>query len=342
MNKFPKLLALIASLLVLIWAAPMGEAAPGRVTTIHYDSFGKNYTLADYESRWSNPYGLGEMAIEDTRSLADGRFSIDAAPFRTGADFSVYDHIKYIAVSNRTFDVPQLGSVMFSADIAAQTPGTEDGHVINGVYGPPGCAEDPDCAEDASPYSATLLQGQQAGATLHMIDFSTGQLFDWFVSGDTAFMLVERLPSSITGSSSFAGLDEMYTQIVEEVSIDPNEAHTVAIRYTRTSEDSFVEFFLDGARVTKIGHVGIPLDVQGVPYTGIYPSLGEGEALKDQVNSVAMAHGVFSLLDAFPFQYNWESNGAPYSVSIPMSERLFGQGAIASFDNFNVKTKTDQ
>jgi hypothetical protein len=325
-----------------MWAVPIaGQTAPGKTTTIHYDSFGKGYTLEDYESRWNNPYGLGEMTIEDTRSFARGRFSIDAAPFQTGIDFSVFDHIKYLAISDRSFDVPQRGSVMFSADIAAQVPGTEQGHVIRGVYGPPGCAEDPTCAAGARPYSAELLRGQQAGATLHMIDFATGQLFDWFVAGDTAFMLVERLPSSITGSPTPAGLDKMYTQIVKEVSIDPNVAHTVGIRYTRNSNDAFAEFFLDGVVVATVNRVGVPLDVQGAPYTGVYPSLGQGELLKDQVNSVVIGHGVFSLLDEFPFQYNWDSDGAPYSVSIPVSERLFGQGAIANFDNFNVKIRKD-
>lgn len=38
-----------------------------------------------------------------------------------------------------------------------------------------------------------------------------------------------------------------------------------------------------------------------VNYTGIYPLLGNREILKDQINSDTMRHGLFSLLDAFPF-----------------------------------------
>jgi hypothetical protein len=62
-------------------------------------------------------------------------------------------------------------------------------------------------------------------------------------------------------------------------------------------------------------------------------------------------HGVFSLIDAFPFQWgqtgggecalvNWAAACAA-SVSIPASERSFGQGVRAHFDNFTVTTRAD-
>lgn len=41
--------------------------------------------MADYEEKWSNPYGPGEMALTDTRSFARGAFTVSAVPFRTGA-----------------------------------------------------------------------------------------------------------------------------------------------------------------------------------------------------------------------------------------------------------------
>jgi len=48
-------------------------------------------------------------------------------------------------------------------DIAAETPGTVEGHVVHGTY-----------VQSGAPYAATVLQGQQAAVTLHMIDFATG------------------------------------------------------------------------------------------------------------------------------------------------------------------------
>ena len=36
-----------------------------------YDDFGKaGYSLTDYNEKWMTPNGLGEMAVEDTRSFS--------------------------------------------------------------------------------------------------------------------------------------------------------------------------------------------------------------------------------------------------------------------------------
>lgn len=299
-----------------------------RVTVIEYDSFEApgGYTMSDYFAKWSNPYGPGEMGVEETRAFDNDRFSIEAVPFRTGADFSVYDHIKYLAISNEAFEVPADGAITFSMVIEAETPGTIPNHVIEGTYGPPGSYP------EGEPYAATVLQGQQAGVTLHMIDFYTGQLFDWFVAGDTAFTLIERLPSSVTGSPLYAGRNEMYTQIIDEVEIEPGP-HTVSIRYERGEHSDRVEYRLDGKLVSTVRNIGVPLDRQRVPYTGIYPSLGPGEPLRDRIGHVVIGHGLFSLLDAFPFQH---PEAPELSVSIPLEHRLFGQGARARFDDVRV------
>lgn len=347
--------ALAATLAAAFALAAGGTAATAPARTLVYDDFSapSGYTFADYGAKWSNIYGLGDMAAgPDTRSFADGTFYIDDAPFRTAADFSVFDHLKYIAVSNQSFAVPAIGSVEFSSRIAAETPGTVPGRVVHGSYGPPGSYP------AGAPYAATVLQGQQAGAVMNMINFATGQLFDWFVAGNTAFTLIERLPSAVTGnttdtsSPAWVGPDDMYTQIVREVPVEPGVAHQVSIRYTRTGAGSFVEYFLDRRLITRVDDVGIPLDRQGVPYTGIYPSLGPGERLRDQIDDFVIGHGTFSLLDAFPFQWGWGFDpltgwscdplwqaACDASVSIPVSERLFGQGVRAHFDDFTVTTR---
>src|SRR5690242_1092600 len=161
------------------------------VTVIVYDDFHKpgGYTLADYDAKWSINM-LGEMAGADTRQFDNHGLAISAAPFRTGQDSGVADHGKYLALSKRAFAVPEIGSITVSMDVAAETPGTVAGRVVHGTF-----------VQSGAPYAATVLQGQQAAATLHMIDFATGQLFDWFVSGNTAFSFIERLPSSVSGSA---------------------------------------------------------------------------------------------------------------------------------------------
>ncbi len=317
-----RLSIVITALTTLVGPSLAQSANPKRpgTTVIVYDDFHKpgGYTLADYDAKWSI-LTLGEMAVEDTRRFDNHSLSIFATPFRTGKDSSVADHGKYIALSKRVFGVPEIGSITVSMDIAAETPGTEQGHVVHGTY-----------VQSGAPYSATVLQGQQAAATLHVIDFATGQLFDWFVSGNTAFPLIERLPSSVTGSAERVSTDKMYTQITREVPITAGVPHTVAIRYSRDRRRSRVEYLLDGKLVSKVERVGTPLDKQGVPYSGTYPSGGPGELLRDKIDSVVIAHGLFSLLDAFPFQH---PDAPALNVSVPMSERLFGQGAKARFAN---------
>ncbi len=317
----------------LAWALSallLAGAASAQKTVTVYDSFSKpgGYTIVDYAAKWSNPYGLGEMASVggDTRNFANGRFNISAVPFTVGFDFSVFDHLKYIAISNQFFAAPVRGSITFSSVIQAQTPGTQPGRVIEGTY-----------IQSGAPYARPTLEGQQAGAVMNMIDFGTGQLFDWFVSGTKAFTLVERLPSNVTGNAlpgqpGYVGREKMYTQIVDEIDVGPGP-HRVAIKFTRKDGQATVRFYLNGRRVSKVRDVGVPLDVQGRKYSGIYPSMGPGEKLGPQIGGFAIGHGLFSLLDAFPFQH---PEAPELAVSIPVSNRLFGQGARASFDEFTV------
>lgn len=337
----PQLLALTTALAVAACAdspsAPRMVApevatdmVQGTAVKVLYDS----KTEAEYLQKWSNIYGPLELAAGGTRAVAGGEVNVRAVPFHVGADFSVYDHLKYIAVSNQSFAVPASGSLMFAVRIEAKTPGTQAGRVVRGCYGGPfsyANVGDP-CA---APWSATALEGQQAGVVLNMINFATGQLFDWFISDTKAFALIERLPSNVTGSGN-VGLDKAYTQIIKEQTITPGKKYDVAIRYTRGPGVSKVEYFLNGALFASVDNVGVPLDVQGVPYTGIYPSYGPGESLGSQLDTFQIGHGLFSLLDAFPFQH---PDRQDLSVSIPMSERLFGQGADGKWSKFEVTTQ---
>ena len=116
------------------------SAFADKTNVVVYDDFEKpgkdGYTIVDYAMKWANPFGLGEMASPggDTRSFKGNKFSLAAVPFRTGADFSVFDHQKYAAFSTQSFDVPLRGSLTFSSTIQAETPGTQPGRVIEGSY----------------------------------------------------------------------------------------------------------------------------------------------------------------------------------------------------------------
>jgi Family of unknown function (DUF6081) len=293
------------------------------------------------------------MAVNDTRNFSGGCLNLSAVPFQTASDVSVNDHLKYEAVSARTFPVPEDGTLVLSSDIRASTPGTVPGLIQHGVYGPSGSWPDPASPPTPPGYSARLLQGQQAAVVMNVLDFCTGQLFDWFVASDTAFALIERLPSTVTGNvtnpdcreAAEVGIDKMYTQIVREIPVNPDVWHHVDIALTRHDGDAWVDYFLDHQPIAHVTNVGIPLDKQGASFTGIYPSLGSGEQLAGQLDSVRFGHGLFSLLDAFPFHH---PEAPELSVSIPAGSpsalgaagraRLFGQGASASFGNFTTLT----
>jgi hypothetical protein len=340
-------LAACASLAVVAFATSGMATSPNK-TVVVYDDF----STGD-NSKWSNgAFGLGELANPDANhqmTFPNGAQKVRAVPFRTGADFSVFDHLKYIEVSNSVFAAPAKGSVEFSVDITAQTPGTVTPLTQQGIYGPSGTWVTPAAPPQTPDYSANVLEGQQAGVVLNMVDFCTGQLFDWFLTSTTAFTLIERLPTSVTGNvgnlncpgATEVGRSKMYTQIADEVKISGGP-HNVAISYSAKSNT--VEYRLDGKLITKVENVGIPLDKQGVKYTGIYPSLGPGESLAGKITSFAIGHGLFSLIDAFPYQH---PEAPEFSVSIPVGTssaadagraRLFGQGADGPWDNFIVTT----
>jgi hypothetical protein len=338
MSRFrpiPLTVALLSAALLPLGVLAPANASGRLVTTVVYDDFNGSNAAANYAARWTNPYGLGEMASSDTRTFDGSTFRIPVAPFHTAYDYSVYDHIKYLGVSRQAFPVPKQGSVTFTATIDADTVGTDPaGRTIHGVYGPPYCADTATCAATARPWQAVAREGQQAGATLHMIDFRTGQLFDWFVSGSTAFALYERLPDTVVQSGFGATRDTMYTQIIKEIPVSTGP-HRVAITFWRDSGKSYVDYTIDGTRLARVEKIGIPLDVQKAKFTGTYPSMGPGEQIADQVDSVSIGHGLFSLLDAFPFQH---PDAPELSVSVPISERIYGQGAGATFDDITVTT----
>jgi Family of unknown function (DUF6081) len=235
----------------------------------------------------------------------------------------------------------------------ASTPGTVPELIQRGVFGPSGSWLNPADPPTAPAYSAPLLEGQQAAVVINVFDLCTGVVFDWFVSSHTAFALYERLPSAVTGNvknpdcpnATEVGIDKIYTQIVREIPIDADIWHHVDIALTRHDDELSVDYFFDYDPVAHVANVGVPLDKQGASFTGTYPSVGPGERLGDRLESVRFGHGLFSLLDAFPFQHP----AAPEkSVSIPAPSppapgaagraRLFGQGASGSFDNFTTLT----
>lgn len=327
----------------------MAASRADRTTTLIYEDFdAPEYTIEDdyiwnlsnFGGKWMDCVFLGfpcEPQAVNEREVENGRFHVKATPFTLTMDDTL-DHIKYFAISSATFAVPEHGSLTFSADIEAKTPGTNPARTV--------------CPTDQPGCTRTVLEGQQASATLHMINFdptsqAAGQLMDWLVSENKAFALTERLLAPL----SAVGLEGGYTQIIGEFDITPGLSHNYAIRYTRSDSGDKVEWLLDGKVVAKQHKVGIPLDVQNKNLELEWPSApgATGSLLKDGMDNMTLAHGLFSLLDDYPFtsgmapgdpNYDPALDFSDYFVSYPPGERLFDQGAEAWFDNFTVVTET--
>jgi hypothetical protein len=213
-----------------------------------YDDFTApdgTYGLDEYHSRWLASDRVPGFAAEPealrTRTRGfPGELHLEATPFRTARD-STLDHAKYFAQSTEFFDVPDHGSITFSADVEARTPGTDPDREIC-----PAPDEDDPCK--------TVLEPQQAAATFHVLNIhETGQLFGWFVGEERAFCLTERLLAPLVHG---VGLEEGYTQKVETVDVSPGR-HTYAIRYRRGPAGAdHAEWLLDGEQVARHEKVG--------------------------------------------------------------------------------------
>jgi len=286
---------------------------PGSTTRVdRYDDFSDG---SEYEARWFDVgdfVGSTEPEAAESRGFAGGVLQIEATPFTTSHD-NALDHMKYFAVSTKSYEVPLRGWVEVFADVRAITPGTTPDRVVPAT-------------------GRRLLQGQQAAATLHLLDAGdSGLRFAWYISSDRAFALYERLP--LDGSCD---LERSFSQIVFELPITPG-THNFGIRYLRNiGAQPFadkVDWVMDGQVRARVRGAGIPL-VSTPPSPPItFAAQGPGEALDARMNRLSIGHGLASMVDVFPF--NQCSTG---QVSIPREQRLFGQGAVATFDNFVVTT----
>lgn len=311
-----------------------------QTTEINYDNF--NDGGASYSTKWSTPfYGIaGETYFEDGGSLLvtfpDNKLKISSPEFQWASDTLFFDHIKYFATSTRTFPIPRIGSIEFSADIKAKT--------FNTI---PNLTMIANKVTNGNEVRYLLNEGRQAGVTLHMLNFQeTGVLFDWFVYNDQAFALYERLYDAPVYP---ADAQTAFTQIVEIFDLS-HETNNFAIRYTRnqdTGKDK-VEYLINGKVKATIKNIGIPLDLQG--RNAVYPAQGPGERVINEMTGMIIGHGLFSLLDVFPFQQQ-DPDGT--SVTIPLrgafpnvdrrkptvNSRIWGQGAEGEFNNFKVVIK---
>lgn len=145
----------------------------------------------------------------------------------------------------------------------------------------------------------TEFEAEVAAINTRLSDLAAGP-FDWFIASDTAFALIERLPSAVTRNVSNpdcrqateVGIDKMYTQVIRQVPVRPDVWHHVDIALTRHNRDAFV---------LAVGRVPVPT-----------PGSPGAERLNPGAD--------------------------PAESRCCRRARLYGQGARGSFDNFTTLT----
>ena len=139
-----RLAAVAAAALLAACADPASPASPlapnaapslaAGTTNVSYDSKDD----AEYAAKWANIYGPGELAVGGTRTVSIGKgVTVSAVPFDIGRLQRLRPPQVHRASARSTFAVPAVGSLEFSVEMTASTPGTQAGRVIHGCYGPP-------------------------------------------------------------------------------------------------------------------------------------------------------------------------------------------------------------
>ncbi|MBA3604206.1 MAG: hypothetical protein H0W50_11355 [Parachlamydiaceae bacterium] len=318
-----------------------------KITEITYDDFSDKGI--SYFDKWSLPYygTAGETFVSEGGALKLGflnnRLKVSAPEFHWSSDYLLHDHVKYLALSTTKFRLPKEGSVMFSSIMKANVFQTYPSLKIVARK----------ISKD-QPIEYKINEGRQASAVLRMSNaHQTGMVFDWVVYGDQAFALTERTHDAPLYPANIQGA---YCQVIKTFQLSSG-VHNFAIRYFRSLQAQYdqVEYLIDGKVMTTIKNIGIPPDKQKGYFKNktrvIDPSQGVGENLINKMTTMMIGHGLFSRVDVFPYQQQDLTNN---SVTIPLtglifkdkasnpytSSRLWGQGAIGFFYNFNVTMVT--
>jgi hypothetical protein len=321
-RRAKEICALLILSLVVTGMATAATMRPSTTrTVVVYDDFSGG--RATYARKWLVFYSLErQFGARNLPAFSGGRLRLLANPFRGWMDTECVpgyaacvnaDHVKYNAFSQRAFPMPQIGSIMVTADIEAKTFGIRPGYVVAAT-------------------GRVLPEAHQAAAVLQLLEPDVKFTMDWFVARRQAIPKIERTLWPLGPM-----LDRAFTQFLPAISIAPGRSHRFSIRYTRGREPlDKIEWLIDGRVVAIVRDAGVPLDVQDpARYAGItFPSLGPGETVAPEMNQFIVGHGIYSFVDNFPFFPAYQDR----FVSIPKEQRIFGQGIDAFFDNVRVET----
>ena len=295
------------------------QRLPG-TTTVKYDAISDT----QYQEMWANIYMVRSSSCRGHTDRRQDRYHGQRRTVPRRRRLRVRSpqvHRGEQPVLRRT----GAGSLEFSVDTTASTPGTQAGCIVHGCYGPPSSYLA--VAMVRSPVRGDGAPGSAGGRVLNMINFDTGQLFDWFLAGDTAFALIERLPSTVTGNPA---LD--WTSLIPRSSKRSRSSRarrTTSLSATHAVPARRESSTLDGMLFTSVDNAESRRQARRSVHR-LCAVARQGEQLKDRLDSFVIGHGLFSLR-RLPYQH---PDAPELSVSILMSERPVRAGAIGTWNKF--------
>ncbi|KAM9951071.1 hypothetical protein ACTFIT_012175 [Dictyostelium discoideum] len=293
------------------------------------------------DGKWNNFQFGSFVAEQGTLSKEDGYIRLESNPFTLTTELSVLDHIKYLAVSNQVFSIPQGGSLFSNFSIRGKALGNKN-HPF-----PLDLVEQDDIESEI----------RFASGSLNVLDFKTSIVADFMISNSKLYALYERLPFS-RGEELGNYAAFVYTIPVADIK-DQSKFNDVSVEYN--GEKKSIHWYLDDKEVFKVDQVGhfsqLVGDQQLVERGGsLIMSKGGVETLAFPTG-VQVCFGVFSILDAtiagknmalvrlddpsnkYYDPTNLEKELKFHDEKSILGNRIFGQGFILDIQKISISSK---
>lgn len=219
---------------------------------------------------------------------------IDSSPFTTrGA--SVFDHTKFLVLTQNSYSVNTPGEVMsLEAMISMYTTG-----IINASALPGDSVLNTPLQKYEEGVANASDDPRLACAALNLLDLEHGMVYDFIITNKTIFALYEHLPFT-TDTAIFT-----YAIPVGKRPTDVNTFNTLRIDYETSSNQ--ISWHIDGKEVFRVVQPGMPLP--NPEYLVFMANDTSPEYNPVESTEFSAGFGTFSLLDFLPFWGTYDNAG---------------------------------
>ncbi|KAK5583502.1 hypothetical protein RB653_005098 [Dictyostelium firmibasis] len=293
----------------------------------------------DVNGKWAHFQFGSFVAEQGALSKEDGYLRLESNPFTSTTALSVLDHIKYLAVSNQVYTIPEGGSLFSNFSVRGKAFGNKN-----------------------HPFPSDLVKDdieseiRFATGSLNVLDFKTSIVADFMISNSKLYALYERLPFSRGQLGDYAAF--VYTIPIADIT-DQSKFMDVSVEFNYQKKS--IHWYLNDREVFKVEHVGY------------FSHLIENQQLNERGGSLIMSKGgvesytfptdiqvcfgVFSLLDTTihgknialvrlddPTNKYYDPTNLSkelkfYDEKSTLENRIFGQGFTLDIQKISVSSK---